>query len=171
MLTAPRCERSLLCSIELWLRFIWYSIHTLCVGKSPLTIGDGDILARQLFSGHVRPSGKVEVSAFIASASNGFGISLDRWSKAPERLFKALAIAAATARRSQTFKGFALFDAASLKSIHITGEPSIRASAVPTKKNPFHADIQLALHRDKSFYLFVATELRNKTKPQAIFYK
>ena len=135
-----------------------------------MTIRDGDVLARQLFSGHVRPNGKIELSAFIASASNGFGISLDRWSKAPERLFKALGMKAAK-RRSQNFKGFALFDALGLKSIHVKDESEIRALGVPTRRNPFHADIQLPPDREKSFYLLVATGLRDKTKPQALLYK
>jgi len=160
----------LLCSIDLWFRFAYYSIWALGRGQWPLTIRDGDILGRQLFSGHVRPNGKIEVSAFVASASNAFSISLDRWSKAPERLFKTLAVGAARARR-QNFKGFALFDAGDLKLVCIRNEPPIQALGVPTKRNPFHADIRLPPDRDRSFYLLVATELRAKTKPKPLLYK
>lgn len=160
----------MLCSIELWLRFAYYSIWALCRGQWPLTIRDGDVLGRQLFSGHVRPNGKIEVNAFVASVSSAFGISLDRWSKAPEHLFKRLALEAAKASR-RNFKGFALFDATRLKSVRIKNEPDIRARGVPTKRNPFHGDIKLPSNRDRSFYLLVATELRDKTMPKALLYK
>jgi hypothetical protein len=171
MSTAQECETSLLCSIELWFRFAYYTFAALCRGGSPLTIRDRDILARQLFSGSVKQSGKIEVGAFIASASSGFGISLDRWSKAPERLFKALGREAGKKRRPQNFKGFALFDAADLKSVHVKNEQSIYAVGVPTKGNPFHANISLPPDRGKSFYMLVAIEILNKTKPQALLYK
>lgn len=118
----------------------------------------------------MRSSGKLEVGAFVASASNRFGISLDRWSKAPERLFKGLAQRAAK-NRSQTFKGFALFDAVTLKSIRVKDLQEIRAVAVPTKRNPLHANISLPPDREKSFYLLVVAELRDKTKAKPLLYK
>lgn len=118
----------------------------------------------------MRPNGKIEVGAFVASASNRFGISLDRWSQAPERLFKTLAQKVAK-KRSQNFKGFALFDAANLQSVRVKDLQEIRAVGVPTKRNPFHADILLPTDREKSFYLLVATELRDKTKPKALLYR
>jgi hypothetical protein len=132
-------------------------------------ICDGDVIARQLFSGHVKPSGKIEVTAFVASASNGYGISLDRWSKAPERLFKTLAQKAAK-RRTQNFKGFALFDAATLKSVRVKDLGEIRATSALTKRNPFHADILIPPNRDRSFYLQVAAEIREKAKARPLLY-
>jgi len=118
----------------------------------------------------VRRNGRIEVSAFIATRSNGFGISLDRWSKAPERLFKLLGEKAAVTRHPHNFKGFAVFDATRLKSICIEDLQQIRALCAPTKRNPFHADILLPSDRDPSFYLLVATELRDKLSPQPILY-
>ena len=160
----------MLCSIELWLRFASYSIGVLFRGRWPLTVRDGEILARQLFSGHVRSNGRIKVNAFLATRSNGFAISLDRWSKAPERLFKTLGEKAAITRRPQSFKGFAVFDAARLKSIYIKDLQQIRALGAPTKRNPFHADIPLPPDQDGSFYLLVATELRDKTNLKPVLY-
>lgn len=160
----------MLCSIELWLRFVWHARSLLIERRSPFTILDKDILGRQLFSGHVRPNGKIEVNAFVGVASNGFAISLDRWSKAPERLFKTLAHQAAR-RRSQSLKGFALFEAASLRSIRVKELPQICAVGAPTRRNPLHAEIFLPPDRERSFYLQVAAELRDKTKAKALLYK
>jgi len=159
------------CSIELWLRFLAYSIKTLWVRRSPLAVLDEEVLARQLYSGHVRKNGRLNPSAFIASARNGFGLSVDRWCKAPERLFLANALLAARRRQGgQKFKGFARFDAASLKSIELGDSLHPRAIGAPTLRNPFHADIPLPPDKEEDYYLLIATEFINKANPQAVLY-
>jgi len=143
----------------------------LCRGRGPLHIQERDVLARELCSGHVKNSGRLEVNAFIASAKSSFGISLHRWCKAPERLFKSLGLAAAKRRRGgQKFKGFARFDADALKLINIDASPQLRVVGVPTIRNPFHADIPLPPDREVDYYLLVATEIIAKAKPKTLLY-
>ncbi len=166
MLPRQQCGAFLNCSFELWLRFIAYVFKALARLQSPLTIRDGDLLAKELFSGHVKKSGGLTPSAFLINGKSAFGISTDRWSKAPERLFVALGLASATRRKDGSkFKGFARFDTASLKSIKLEDSWQMRALGVPTLRNPFHADIPLPVDKGDDYYLYVATELVARATP------
>jgi len=122
-------------------------------------------LARELYSGHVRRNGKIEVNAFLASARNQFGISVNRWSKAPERLFKTLGFDAASRRKNQNFKGFGCFQTQALAQILVDGSLPVRVIGAPTRRNPLHGDIPLPPARAEDYYLLIATEFIRKTKP------
>lgn len=172
MLTLRQCETCLHCSIELWLRFAAFAVGALSRWRWPLTIEDADILARELYSGHVRRNGRLEIAAFIPSERNGFGISVNRWCKAPERLYKALAFNSANRRRGiQRFKGFARFPAASLKRIDTEDSLEHRAFGAPALRNPFHADIRFPADRGTDYYLLIASEFIKKVKPESTVYE
>lgn len=151
-------------SIELWLRFIAYALTTLTRFGWPLTVRGSDLLARELYSGHVKKSGALKPNAFLINAKSEFGISVNRWSLAPERLFVQLGLASAR-RRKVNFKGFAEFRAASLETVALDDSWQLRAVGAPTFQNAFHADIPLPPDKDEDYYLFVATELVDKAKP------
>lgn len=151
------------CSIELWLRFIVFSIRRIVGLGSPFTILQDDVVARELFNNHVKSSGKLLLNAFLASEKSGFGISLHRWSYAPRHLFEALGLS--RTRPPLTFKGFALFTARDLSKISAQDGLPVVIHAEPTRQNAFHANIPLSPGREKSYYMFVASEFLAKIKP------
>jgi len=154
----------LLCSIELWLRFVVLAVQRLVRLRSPLTIYDGDVLARALFSGHVKKNGRtLRPNAFLINTKSEFGISVHRWSLAPSRLFTALGLAAAR-RRGINFKGFAEFDAKSLAKA-VLEDWQLQAVGAPMVQDAFHADILLPRDREEDFYLLVASEFVERIKP------
>jgi hypothetical protein len=153
-------------SIELWVRFLWFAIQRLFVFRSPLVIADSDELARALFSGHVKKSGALRPNAFLINTKSEYGISVHRWTLAPVRFFRSLAMAAAM-RRKVNFKGFAKFEAGILSSISPSEGATLKAYGVPTLDDPFHADIPLARDEGEDYYLLIATELSRKAQPVA----
>ena len=157
-------------SIELWARFVWYAIGSLLNLRSPRTVVDSEFLAKALFSGHVKKDGvTLKPNAFLINAKSEYGISVHRWSLAPSRLFNALGVASALRRGHGTkFYGFAQLLAGSLSAVVLDDGWRMKAIGVPTRRDPFHADIPLPPDREKDYYLFVATELLEKVKPKTI---
>jgi hypothetical protein len=153
----------LLTSLELWVRFLAYTAICWWHRRSPLAIEPSDTMARELFSNHVRANGRLETGAFLASASNGYGISLSRWTKAPRRLF--IALGTSKQRGTFAFVGFALFAASDLAKV-VAATPPLSVHASRTTPNPFHADINVGAGREKSYYLLVAKQIRDMVKPQ-----
>jgi hypothetical protein len=139
--------------------------------RHPLKVDNTEVLARQLFSSYVKKNGQLTPTAFIASEKSGYGISVHRWSLAPERLFKQLGFAAAArGRGGQRFKGFATFPAASLATIKKDEFSSLKAIGVPTARDPFHADIPVSREAEDSYYLEIASEILEKAKPHVLLY-
>lgn len=162
------------CSIELWFHFALNCFRELIRGTSPLRIFRDDILSRELYSGHVTPGGKLNVTAFTASPKNGFGLSVNRCDKAPHRLFVELGLASAQRRstpdRKASFKGFAHLAAGDLLKID-SKEFTLVAKAELTRTNPFHANIAVPQDKDKSFYLLVASEILDRVQPVTCLHK
>jgi len=152
-----------LSSIELGARFVGFAAAELARLRSPLRVEDSERLGRELFSGHLKGK-RLKVNAFLINEKSESGLSLDRLSLAPRRLFSAVGRAAA-ARRSVKFKGFATLDCAKLRSVEM--DDGIRLDAVgdPTLENAFHADVALLPDKGDDYYLLVATELNSISQP------
>lgn len=155
-------------SIELWLHFALHALRALFCLRFPSEIAPGDVLARELYSGHIT-RGQANASAFKPAPANGFGVSVSRWNLAPPRLFMALGhesarVRAARNRSNVSFKGFAHFTADALRA---AGTAEIRMEAVSaiTKKNPLHANIQFPSDRGPDYYLEVQTLILEKVQP------
>lgn len=125
-----------------------------------------DTLARELYGSHVNASGRIFAGAFRASPKNNFGLSVNRWCKAPAKLFNALGLEAAK-RRSGSFKGFALFHVSDLEKAKLENIKLI-AMGKPTWHNPFHADIPVPPDREDDFYLLVQSEFIEHVKPKFV---
>lgn len=149
--------------IELWLKFLLYGLRSLFSLRSPLTVLGEERLHRALFSGHVKNDGiTLNPNAFLINHKSEHGISVNRASLAPLRLFRKLAEISATARRVN-FKGFAEFQATALNSIKLQDSWRLGARGAPTSENPFHADIALPEKKEKDYYLLIAIELISKS--------
>jgi hypothetical protein len=129
-----------------------------------LAIQPQDVLARELFSNHLKPSGKLELNAFLVSERNDYGISLNRWCKVPRRLYESLALQ--RRRGPLKFKGFALFRATDLELVSTLDSDHLRAYGEPVRENPFHANVPVQRSREKSYYMQIASEMINKVKPK-----
>lgn len=150
----------MICSIELWFRYLAFVIRCLSHGTSPFTIFGKEALGRALFSGHVKikaSGAKLFPNAFLINSKSESGISVSRISLAPIRLFGLLG-AKAAGRRSIKFYGFAEFNAEALSGITLDDGYKLLVEGAPTLENPFHADIPLPADRGKDYYVFVATE-------------
>jgi len=152
-----------LSSIELGVRFVGFAAAELARLRSPLNVKNNETLGRELFSGHLKGK-RLRVNAFLINEISESGISLDRLSLAPRRLFSAVGREAA-AKRSVNFKGFAEFDCASLRAIELDDGTRLDAVGDPTFENAFHADVALMPDRGDDYYLFVATELKDISQP------
>lgn len=145
-------------SFNLWLRFFFYGLISLAKIRWPLTIRNSEILARELFSGHVKKNGvTLKVNAFKINRKSENGISLDRISLAPLKCFASLALASAK-RRGVKFKGFAKIEPSAIARIHFENDDPLSAIGNPSKINPFHANVSLPPDREDDYYLFIATE-------------
>jgi len=157
------------CSIELWLRFALHTLHSLVRFRLPTYIAPDDVIARELYSGHVSSSGRLSPGAFKPVPANGFSISVNRWTPARDKLFIEFghrAAARRTARRGTTvtLKGFAYFTVEALRDAS-TPEIVLNAESDITRTNPFHANIPFPSDREEDYYLEVQTLILEKVQP------
>jgi hypothetical protein len=127
------------------------------------------VLARELYSGHVNSSGKLQPGAFKPVRANKFGLSVSRWTAARGSLFVELGQEAAAKRAARsgakiTLKGFAHFTVEALLEAS-TPEIEMKAKSVITRTNPFHADIAFPPDREDDYYLDVQTLIFEKVQP------
>ena len=150
-----------MCSIELWLRYLAFLLKCAARLVSPVKISELEPLGRALFSGHVKikTSGpKISPNAFMINSKSESGISVNRTSHAPLRLFSILGQKSA-AKRSVNFYGFASFSGGSPSRVKLEDGFKLSPRGVPTILNPVHADISLPPDRKKDYYMFIATEM------------
>lgn len=156
-----------MCSIELWFRYLAFLLRCALHLQSPLKIPELELLGRALFSGHVKiktSGAKIFPNAFLINLKSESGISVNRISLAPLRLFRAIGQKSAQARslkqrRVDNFYGFAEFEGGVPSKIKLEDGFALLPIGVPSIVNPYHADIPLPPDRKKDYYLLIATEM------------
>ncbi|MBF8254724.1 MAG: hypothetical protein HW373_1419 [Deltaproteobacteria bacterium] len=160
------------CSIELWLLYLPFVFKCVIRLVSPSRIFELERLGRALFSGHVKKTltdPRILPNAFMVNRKSESGISTNRISLAPLRLFSELGDMSAAEKsarqgRVDNFYGFAAFDGGVPQRIKLEDGFALLPKGIPTRSNPFHADIRLPPDRKKDYYLFIATELVRYSK-------